>query len=246
VCILLGYDGTEFYGSQSQPGCRTVQQELETVLQRLAPGSSRTVFAGRTDRGVHALGQVVSFDTSWRESDERLRYAINSLAPSDLTAVAVETASETFHARYDARWREYRYRIVVADSPPPLERRYLWWRTRTLDAVDAQAACQRFVGRHAFGTFAGLGKSQSLEPSALTRVVRECEWQSDGAGHVFRVVANGFLPQMVRNMVASVTRVAQGDRPAEWIDELLLANDRRVLGEAAPPHGLTLWRVEYD
>jgi len=102
------------------------------------------------------------------------------------------------------------------------------------------------VGRHTFGTFAGQGKSQSLEPAALTRMVKLCEWRTDGDARIFRVVANGFLPQMVRNMVAAVVTVAQTERPAEWIHDLLSANDRRVLGEAAPPNGLTLWHVEYD
>jgi tRNA pseudouridine38-40 synthase len=102
------------------------------------------------------------------------------------------------------------------------------------------------IGTHTFGTFAGLGKSQSLESAALTRNVRECGWQAQGEEHVFRVIANGFLPHMVRNMVAAIVRVAQSERPATWIDELLAANDRRAMGEAAPASGLTLWRVEYD
>lgn len=246
MSIQLGYDGTEFHGSQAQPGLRTVQKELEGVLQRVAPGSSRTVFAGRTDRGVHAIGQMVSADVAWGSSDDRLRSAINAVAPTDITVVDVRTVSPAFHARYDAIGREYRYRIVVAASPPPLERRYVWWRTRDLNSALAQAACERMVGKLSFGTFAGLGKSQSLDADALTRDVRQCDWTQCGERHEFRVVANGFLPQMVRNMVAAIVRVAQSERPVEWIDELLAANDRRVLDEAAPPNGLTLWRVEYD
>lgn len=244
--IQLGYDGTEFYGSQSQPGLRTVQAELDAVIQRIAPGSSRSIFAGRTDRGVHAVGQVVAIDIEWRADDARLRDALNALAPGDITAVAVETVGDSFHPRYDARWREYRYRIVVKDSPPPLERRYIWWRMRALDATAAAAACERMIGTHSFGSFAGLGKSQSLDPAALTRTVRQCDWRAKGDEHVFRVVANGFLPHMVRNMAAAVVQIAESRREATWIDELLEANDRRVLGDAAPPSGLTLWHVGYD
>jgi tRNA pseudouridine38-40 synthase len=160
--------------------------------------------------------------------------------------MGVDTVHETFHARYDARWREYRYRIDVTPVPPPLERRYCWWRTRQIDPDVASVACRRLSGRHTFGSFAGLGKSQTLTVEALTRTVSSCDWRIDEDRHVFRVVANGFLPQMVRNMLAAVVQIGQGDRPVEWIDELLIANDRRRLGEAAPPQGLTLWRVEYD
>ncbi|MEX1157994.1 MAG: tRNA pseudouridine synthase A, partial [Thermomicrobiales bacterium] len=116
VRITLGYDGTEFLGSQSQPGRRTVQGELERVLRQLAPRAGRTVFAGRTDRGVHAVGQVASVDLDWRASDRDLRDALNSLAPADLSVSEVATVANTFHARYDAISREYRYRIVVDDD----------------------------------------------------------------------------------------------------------------------------------
>lgn len=246
VRLTIGYDGTGFAGSQVQPGERTVQGELEALLARLAPGSGRTVFAGRTDRGVHAVGQVVSVDTGWRGTDERLRDALNALAPDDLAVLVVETVDDRFHARYDARSREYRYRIRVAPVPPVLERRYRWWRTREIDAARAGAAAERLVGRHAFGTFAGLGRSQREPAAALTRTVLACGWRGGQGNHEFRVVADGFLPQMVRNMVAAVVRVGQGERPVAWIDELLAANDRRVLGEPAPPQGLVLWRVVYD
>lgn len=244
--MVLGYDGTDFYGSQVQPGLRTVQGELDRLLARLAPGSSQTVLAGRTDRGVHAVGQVVSCDVTWATSDTKLRDALNEIAPSDITVSLVEAMPATFHARYDARWREYRYRIVVAESPPPLERRFVWWRRTELNDIAAQAAAERLRGIHVFGTFAGLGKSRTLTSFELTRNVLQCDWIVRGEEREFRVVANGFLPKMVRNMVAAVVQVAHGNQPVEWIDELLQANDRRTLRDAAPPQGLVLWRVGYD
>jgi tRNA pseudouridine38-40 synthase len=247
VRITLGYDGTDFVGSQSQPGQRTVQDELEGLLDRLTTRSGRTVFAGRTDRGVHAVGQVVSVDLGWRDSDDALRDAINALAPVDLVASRVETVADTFHARYDAVRREYRYRIVVDEAPPVLERRYVWWRRSGIDAARAADACQRYVGEHAFGTFAGSGRSQSWDAAKLVRRVDVCEWRECDGGrqHELRIVANGFLPQMVRNIVGAVVRVGTGAESPEWIDELIAANDRRVLGEAAPPQGLVLWQVAY-
>ena len=247
VRITLGYDGTEFFGSQSQPGCRTVQDELERLFQRLSPRTTRTVFAGRTDRGVHAVGQVASVDVDWRESDRALRDALNALAPRDLSIVDVATVADTFHARYDAISREYRYRIVIDDVPPVLERRYVWWRRAVLDADRSASAAERFIGKYAFGTFAGSGRSQSLAANELVRQISACEWRTADAGrrHELRVVANGFLPQMVRNIVAAIVRVGSGKQDPGWIDELIAANDRRVLGDAAPPHGLVLWRVDY-
>jgi tRNA pseudouridine38-40 synthase len=247
VRITIGYDGTEFFGSQSQPGCRTVQDELERLLQRLSPKSGRTAFAGRTDRGVHATGQVVSVDIDWGDTDHALRAALNSIGPADLSIVDVATVADIFHARYDAISREYRYRIVVDDVPPVLQRRYVWWRRTLLDGDRAGRAAERFVGEHTFGTFAGNGRSQSLSATELVRRIDACEWRVAEAGrrHELRVVANGFLPQMVRNIVAAVVQVGSGRQEPDWIDELIAANDRRKLGDAAPPQGLTLWRVRY-
>lgn len=257
VRLIVGYDGTEFFGSQVQAGKRTVQGELERVVQHVAPGSGRLSFAGRTDRGVHAVGQVASGDVMWRESPEALRTAINAVAPADLVVSQVEPVPDGFHARYDALWREYEYRIHVAESPPVLDRRYVWWRRKGIDLVLAQSASARFVGTQHFGSFAGLGLSRSADDAGLTRTVMECEWHAepiapcDAASgssewrHLVRIRADGFLPQMVRNIVAAIVTVAQGNRPPEWIDELLLTRERSALGEAAPPHGLTLQRVAY-
>jgi tRNA pseudouridine38-40 synthase len=248
VRITLGYDGTDFFGSQSQPGRRTVQHELEQMLRRLSPRTGRTVFAGRTDRGVHALGQVASTDVAWSGTDAALRDALNSLAPIDISIVDVASVADTFHARFDAQSREYRYRIVVSDVAPVFQRRYAWWRRTALDGERCASACRHFVGEHAFGTFAGNGRSQSLTTDELVRHISRCDWieSDDGSLHELRVVANGFLPQMVRSIVGALVHIGISRQEPEWIDELIAANDRRVLGDAAPPQGLALWRVRYN
>lgn len=258
VGIVLGYDGAAFHGSQIQAGARTVQGELERALTRVAPGAGRLALAGRTDRGVHAIGQVASGDVPWDRAAEALRDALNAVAPDDIVVQRVWDAPSGFHARYSATGREYRYAIRVAPVSPVLERRYAWWRRAPLDAEAAGAACARLLGTHAFGSFAGGGRSQAPETYRLTRTVRACDWSVEELRpedtradapewrHTFRVIADGFLPRMARNMVAAVCQVAQGARPVEWMDALLAANDRRVLGEAAPPHGLVLWRALYD
>jgi tRNA pseudouridine38-40 synthase len=256
--MLLGYDGTDFHGSQAQAGARTVQGELERALRQVAPGSGRLAFAGRTDRGVHAVGQVATGDVVWRGPLEALRGALIAVAPADITVQRICEAPDGFHARHSASGREYRYRIRVAAAPAPLERRYVWWRRAELDVTAARAACAKLAGTHAFGSFAGSGQSQSLTRQQLTRTLRTCEWLAEECGdgaswtgaaetlHTLRVIGDGFLPQMVRNLASAICRVAQGERPVEWIDELLTANDRRALGEAAPPHGLVFWRAYYE
>jgi tRNA pseudouridine38-40 synthase len=256
--MLLGYDGTDFHGSQAQAAARTVQGELEQALAHVAPGSGQLAFAGRTDRGVHAVGQVATGDVVWNRPLTALRDALLAVAPADITVQRVWEAQDGFHARHSASGREYRYRIRVAAAPAPLERRYVWWRRKALDVSAARGACAKLAGTHAFGSFAGSGQSQTLNARQLTRTLRTCEWLveacDDGARwsgaaetqHTLRVIGDGFLPQMVRNLVAAICQVAQGERPVEWIDELLKTNDRRALGEAAPPHGLVFWQAYYE
>jgi tRNA pseudouridine38-40 synthase len=255
--MIVGYHGGGFYGSQAQVGRRTVQSELEAMVRRIGRDCGRLVFAGRTDRGVHAVGQVVSGNIEWEAGPESLRNALNAVGPRDLVVSDVAFVDEGFHARFDARWREYRYQIHVAPAPPILEREIVWWRRTELDAEAARAACVRLTGRHGFGAFAGLGRSRDPDRSKLARTVDRCEWSCRviGAGeaptgreeqrHALVVRAEGFLPQMVRNMVTAVRLVAEGTRPVEWIDELVEIGDRAALGEAAPPQGLTLMRVGY-
>lgn len=250
--LTFGYDGTEFYGSQVQTGRRTVQRELEAAVRELCQCDVRLAFAGRTDRGVHAVGQVASGQFDWSGSPEDLRSALNAVGPRDIVVSQVEGAEAGFHARFDARWREYRYRVVVAAAPPVLNRRFVWWRRDSLDGSLAEDACSRLVGRHNFGSFASDGKSQSLPVEELERTIFDCRWReiddnlsAYGRFLELRIVANGFLPQMVRNITSAVVQVASGAQSAEWIDDLLAAGDRRELKEAAPPHGLVLWRVGY-
>lgn len=256
IRLTLAYDGTCFRGSQRQRDARTVQGELEGGLERVTRSYSGLALAGRTDRGVHALGQVATVDVEWPGTLIELRTAINAVTGDDLQVTDLDGAPGDLHARYSARWREYRYRIVEADVLPALHRRYAWWRRDELDATLASAACSRFVGRHRFGTFASLGLSRKLEPDRLTRTVLACEWlQAPADGwefegvrrvHELRIVATGFLPQMVRNIVSAVHEVARGEQPVNWVESLIGANDRRALGRPAPPQGLTLWRVGYE
>src|SRR6185437_4323818 len=151
------YDGTEFFGSQRQPERRTVQQEIEAALKQLTSQDVGLAFAGRTDRGVHAVGQVASGSLVWPRDDESLRFALDSLTPDDISITGMRTVDEEFHARYSARSRVYRYRIWNGPTPPVLVRRFVWHERAELNLASMNAAAAQLVGAHDFASFAGDG-----------------------------------------------------------------------------------------
>jgi tRNA pseudouridine38-40 synthase len=259
--LTLAYDGTGFAGSQVQPRERTVQGELQQVLQAIAGEPVATVFAGRTDRGVHAAGQVVAINLAdWRGTVDALERAIQSRLPSDLSVVVVEECDDSFNPRFDAKWREYRYWIAPG-APNPFLGRYAWIRRAPLDAAAVAAGARCLLGTHDFASFAGGGEGVPWSERArrrrgTTRTISCCECHevvleaSPGVVDqrsvlILRVVADGFLPRMVRNIVGALTEVGQGREEPVWIGQILAAADRRAGSIVAPPHGLTLWRVGF-
>lgn len=258
MALVVSYDGAGFVGSQTQARGRTVQGELEAALVRLAGGPVSTVFAGRTDAGVHAAGQVVSLLDPRPDLDEAtLAKAIGAWLPEDLTVLEVQRRPAGFHARYDAVWREYRYRIW-SGAPQPLARTLCWQRRAALDARRMDDAARRFVGERDFAAVAGGGEgvpwSERRERArGTTRRVIRCScrrldpWWGPVEGELLevRVAADGFLPRMVRTIVALLVEVGEGRREIGWIDEVLDGRDRRLAGGTAPAHALILWRVGY-
>jgi len=260
--LQLAYDGTEFAGSQVQLGQRTVQGELDRVLGSIGNIPIRTRFAGRTDRGVHAIGQVATVSLSiWRESPERLQRALGARLPHDLAAMSVQECESRFHPRFDAKWREYRYRIAFG-IVDPFTARYAWVLRNPVECGVANSAARRLLGSHDFATFASGGKGvpasrPSFGQPTTTRTIYRCECRkielsTVGSGDTstrffeLRVVADGFLPQMVRNIVGAIVEIGQGRQRPDWIDELVESRDRRVGPSPAPAKGLTLWRVGFD
>ena len=262
--LTVAYDGRAFWGSQRQAGRRTVQGELESALAPLTGREGGTVFAGRTDRGVHAVGQVVSIPAARSALTEaRFQRAVNARLPADLSVVGVRRRPVGFHARYDARWREYRYRIWCG-APQPLASHLVWQRARRLDLPAMDAAANALLGRHDFAAYAGGGEgvpwsSRRERVHGTTRTLLRCSvravrpwWGIAEAGSgafggcEVRVAADGFLPRMVRAIVGALVEVGRGVRPADWTRELLAAADRRLGPPTAPAHGLVLWRVGYD
>lgn len=260
VVLRLSYDGRAFSGSQRQAGRRTVQGELERAIQVLAGGPVATTFAGRTDAGVHAVGQVVSFaDPRPELSAQRLVKALNAGLPDDIGIEAAWRASSEFHARYDATWREYRYRQWIGERQP-LVGGIVAQRTRPVE-FDRLKSIERVIGTHDFASFAGGGEGvpwseRRTAPRGTVRTVlaagvtRIPPWWGPGPfdGDLIEIAirADGFLPRMVRNIVGAALEVGERRREPEWIDELLTAADRRLGPKTASPEGLTLWQVGYD
>jgi len=259
--LTLAYDGTSFAGSQIQPNQRTVQSELEGVLGAIAGTPVRAAFAGRTDRGVHAVGQVAAASLpDWDGTALDLRRAINSRLPVDIGATEATICADSFSPRYDAIWREYRYWIATAVVSPFLSR-YAWIRRTELDVDAAAAGAEMFVGTHDFATFAGGGEGvpwsqRAATPRGTTRTIlhcgcREVRPQIGPGSNQFatvlevRVAADGFLPHMVRNIIGALMQVGQGQRHPQWIGDLLAGRDRQIGPVAAPPQGLTLVRVGF-
>jgi tRNA pseudouridine38-40 synthase len=255
VRVDLGYDGTEFFGSQRQRDRRTVQQVVEEALSRLSSQDVQLAFAGRTDRGVHAVGQVASGKVVWRRDEETLRFALDSLTPEDVSITGVRQADEQFHARFSARSREYRYRIWNGLPPPILVKRYAWQVRADLDVALMSGAAELLLGDHDFSSFAGAGLGVPWNAVDCVRTVFQSEWrllpnewESDASGAQvleFRIRANGFLPHMVRNIVGNLIAVGRGLRSLEWFASVLAERDRRLAEAPAPPNGLVLWSVEY-
>ncbi len=260
--LTLAYDGTDFAGSQIQPDRRTVQGELEAVLERISSAPVRCTFAGRTDTGVHAVGQVAAARSLvWSGSAQELHRALNASLPKDLVVTEVADCAESFHPRFDAIWREYRYWIAPGLVSPFLER-YAWMPRGEVDGPALQAGAALLVGTHDLASFAGGGEGvpwsvRAARPRGTTRTVFIADCRDIGADFAWhdgrpakvlevRVVADGFLPRMVRNIVGALVEVGQGRRDPNWIKELLALRDRRLGSVVAPPQGLTLWRVGFD
>lgn len=245
------YDGTAYYGFQRQrrgPDREgvSIQQELEEALARLAGHPIRVTGAGRTDTGVHALGQVVGFTIEWPKGrgDAALLRALNANLPPDIALSALAEAPPGFHPRFGARRRTYEYRVLNAPVRQPLLRHRAWQVAATLDEGRMNAAAALLVGAHDFATFG--------RPPAGDNTVREvysAGWRGDEAGEgrllVFRICANAFLFRMVRSLVGSLRKVGDGSWSVDDFAAALAACDRKRSASAAPAHGLYLVAVEY-
>ena len=242
VRLDIEYDGSGFSGWAAQPGLRTVQGELETALATILREPVRLTVAGRTDTGVHALGQVASFETV-AELPGDLTHALNSVGPDDIGVKSADLVADGFDARRDAVSRTYRYRMLARSSPSPFEqRRALWWPHRLdRDALDACASA--LLGTHDFTAFT----PTQTDHVRFDRDVLAAGWLDEGSDILsFRVTADAFMRNMVRVLVGTMLEVAGGRRDVDGFRGLLAGVPRSEAGETAPPHGLYLESVSYD
>lgn len=235
------YDGTDFFGFQIQTSKRTVQGEIERALEVISGVKTRVVGAGRTDRGVHASGQVISFETAWRHGLSDLHRALNAVLADDVAVQALRLAPEGFHPRFSGRKRAYRYTILIRPWRSPLERRTAWHLTRELDVDRMAEASDCLVGTHDFATF-----GQPPQGENTVRTVFRAEWQAAGSRVLFDIEANAFLYRMVRTIVGTLVLVGWGRVSPREFKEMLQARDRSLIKQVAPAHGLCLMRVDYE
>jgi tRNA pseudouridine38-40 synthase len=244
--MTLAYDGTNYAGWQVQVGQATVQAALEAALKKITGENIRAIASGRTDAGVHALGQVVSFRTQAQLSPDVFCRALNGNLPHDIHVWEVLEAPESFHAIRDAVGKRYRY--VIQDGPAPdiFARHYAWRIPHALDAEAMHAAAQLLLGTHDFSSFEASGSPRQNSVRTVTDLFVARRWEGVMGRIVIEIAADGFLYNMVRNIVGALYEVGRGEQPVDWISRILAGKDRRVRYPTAPPQGLFLVSVDYD
>ena len=241
IRFRVAYDGARFFGWQRQEGFPSVQGALEDALDALLGERIAVIGAGRTDAGVHALGQVASCHLDSRLSDERLLFALNAHLPPGVMLRALETCRDDFHAQKDARGKRYVYRVYTAQFAPPFGREHVHWVPDPLDLGAMRRAARSLIGRHDFSSLAG---SRSPRRSNV-RHIRSLHLLARRAGFALVVEGDGFLYNMMRTIAGTLLEVGRGKRDGASIAELLAARDRRRAGPTAPAGGLYLLRVLY-
>ena len=245
--IVVAYDGTDFRGFAVQPDVRTIEgtlrEALATVL-RTTPAALGLVCAGRTDAGVHGWGQVVSVDVPAGADLTRARTAVNRMIGPEVVVRGMRVAAPTFDARRSATARTYRYTILNREEPDPFLARHAWWIPVPLELARLRLAADPFIGEHDFSAFCRRGP----EGSTTMRRVVSSRWLPDDRPGVlvYEIVATAFCWQMVRSIVGTLVEAGAGRRRPGDILRTLRSGDRAQAGEVAPPHGLCLWRVDYD
>ncbi|HEY4234069.1 MAG TPA: tRNA pseudouridine(38-40) synthase TruA [Lacipirellulaceae bacterium] len=260
--LTVAYDGTDYAGWQVQPDKPTVQGAIEAAWREITLETVRVTAAGRTDAGVHALGQVVAVATETQLATSDLHRGLNAVLPKDVAIVALEEAAAGFHATYDALGKTYRYQIHNGRVPAVFDRRYTWHYPQPLDAEAMHAAGQALVGTHDFSSFESAGSERPDSVRTITELsVHRGTGDSPGRARLLpsqvdvdgdrtdrvtiEVSGDGFLYNMVRAIVGTLVEVGRGAREINWPAEVLAGCDRTRAGQTAPPQGLFLVRVEY-
>jgi len=234
--LTLEYDGTRFRGWATQPNLRTVEGVVRDALGWVYESWERLAVAGRTDTGVHALGQVASVDAEGGPPVERAAQALNTALPDDVSVITAEEAAPDFHARHSALSRSYRYRIWRRETPSPFEQHQSYWFPHAVDHEALADCADLLIGEHDFRAFTPTG----TQHQAFRREVREAAWFERGDALELEITANSFLRHMVRTLVGTIL-----EQSPEQLARLLQGASRDQAGKTAPAHGLYLESVEY-
>jgi tRNA pseudouridine38-40 synthase len=235
--LTVEYDGSGFRGWAAQPELRTVEGDLRAALGSVFGAYDKLAVAGRTDTGVHALGNVVSVDVDGGPPAERAAEALNTVLPDDVAVLGAEEAAPDFHARHSARRRSYRYRIWRRRAPSPFEHERSWWYPRPLDEERLADAADLLLGEHDFRAFT----PTETQHEVFERTVLRAQWHRRGDALELEITADSFLRHMVRTLVGTMIEL-----PPEAIAPLLAGRPRSEAGSTAPPWGLYLTSVGYD
>lgn len=244
IKLTLAYDGTAYAGWQSQPDAKTLQGTLEAAIEKVTGEAVRTLASGRTDAGVHAIGQVVSFSTSSDMPVDVLQRAITNNLPRDMVVLEVVDAPQGFNALRDTVRKRYRYQLDDGQTPNPLDRHQVWHYGRPLNVEAMQQGAALLLGTHDFASFESSG---SPRESSVRAIFDASVARAPAKSHriVIEVEADGFLYNMVRAIAGTLVEVGLGNHEPAWMTEVLRSKDRGRAGRTAPAHGLCLVRVEY-
>ena len=242
IKLVVEYDGTHYLGWQVQPKVSTIQEVLQEKLFSLTGERVHLMGSGRTDAGVHALGQVAHFKTKSLLDPQTIQRALNGLLPSDIVIQSVVEVDEGFHARRSSKSKVYEYRILNRNLRSAFHKGYAWHIPQKLNLKEMKKATRQLIGEHDFASFQSLGSPQK---TTVRKVIR-AEWKRDRDGFLrFEIEANGFLKQMVRAIVGTLVEVGKGKIDSVAFRRVLDSKDRRKAGPTAPAHGLFLKEVKY-
>jgi tRNA pseudouridine38-40 synthase len=241
LAVGIEYDGTRYAGWQHQPGQATIQDSVQKALSAVADHPVTVAAAGRTDAGVHACAQVAHFDTRAERPVRGWVLGANSHLPPDIAINWAMEVEPSFHARYTAQGRSYRYCMLRRATRPAILRDHVCWTRATLQVEAMHDAAQALVGEHDFSSF----RAVECQSTTALRHVDSITVRGEGPLVVMEISANSYLHHMVRNIAGTLMQVGAGEHPPAWVAEILAAKDRSRAGITAPASGLYLWRVRY-
>lgn len=245
IRLTIEYDGAAYHGWQRQASVPTIQHAIESAVATISRESVTVIGAGRTDAGVHALAQTANFHTRATLDPAAWQRALNAVLPDDIAVIAAEAADDSFHARFSARGKRYRYLVMNRPSPSPLWRRSAWHLFRPLHLPRMRRGAAGLIGSHDFSAFRAADPAHRPSDDTACRLTR-CAIRRDGDLVLFELEGDRFLKYMVRNIVGTLVQVGMGAREPREMKTILAGKDRTRAGPTAPPQGLTLTAVAYS